>query len=85
MFVLLSRDVAHFHTYPRGGVQVDRLNEAHSPNDRANVDLRDPLRRPSYILTPSLRVQRYDAKSGEKLVGRIDLRTRGLVVAQAER
>jgi hypothetical protein len=83
--VLKPRDVAHFHTYPRIGSQSDRLNETHSPNDRANVDLRDPLRRSSYILTPSLRVQRYDAKAGEQVVGRIDLRTQGLVVAQAER
>ena len=82
---LKPADVAHFHTYPRGDARLNRINETHSPNDRANVEQRDPLQRTSYILTPSLRVQRFDAKHGETLVARIDMRTRGLELAQAGR
>ncbi len=83
--VLKPGDVAHFHTYPRGSSRINRINEKHSPNDRANVDRRDPLKRPSFVLTPSLRVQRYDGRSSEKLVARIDPQAPGVVVAQVDR
>lgn len=48
--------VAHFHTYPSQGRRIDRLNEHHSRADRWVVDQLDSKRRPSYVLTPSLRV-----------------------------
>jgi len=51
--------VAHFHTYPSQGKRVDRLNEHHSSADRWVVDRLDSKRRPSYVLTPSLRVVVY--------------------------
>lgn len=83
--VLKPADVAHFHSYPRADAHRNRINETHSPNDRANVDQRDPLRRPSYVLTPSLRVRRYDALRRETRIARIDMHSRGLTLAQAIR
>lgn len=65
--LVLSQDVvAHFHTYPKQNPSIDRLNESHSAADRAVVDELDRLARPSYVLTPSLRVVGYfgrDARS----------------------
>ncbi len=61
---LRPSDVAYFHTYPAGSPLEDRLNEVHSPTDRANVEKMDPRRRPLFILTPSLRVRGYDAQRG---------------------
>jgi len=59
-----STDVAHFKTYPRsvGSHRTNLLNETHSDEDRANVDKVDPYHRPSYILTPSLKVKAYRGK-----------------------
>jgi len=54
-----STVVAHFHTYPAQGRKLDRLNESHSAADRRVVDELDARHRPSYILTPSLRVLVY--------------------------
>jgi len=51
--------LAHFHTYPTQNSGADRLNESHSKADRALVDYRDSQKRPSYVLTPSLRVVLY--------------------------
>ena len=65
--------VAHFHTYPRQGGPIDRRNESHSRADRWVVDRLDSQRRPSYILTPSLRVVAYH--------GRAEARTSDLLVA----
>ncbi len=57
--VLQLRDVAHFATYPKGSLLENRMNERHSAHDRKNVDQRDPLHRPAFILTPSLDVKSY--------------------------
>jgi hypothetical protein len=65
--------VAHFHTYPSQGRRVDRTNESHSRADRWVVDRIDSKQRPSYILTPSLRVVAYH--------GRGKLRTADVFVA----
>lgn len=51
--------VGHFHTYPRRGDRIDVSNETHSPADRSVVDHMDSQRRPSFVLTPSLRVVAY--------------------------
>lgn len=55
--------VAHFHTYPTQGSRQDRRNETHSPADRWVVDEMDPRGRPSYVLTPSLRVVVYRGRA----------------------
>ena len=49
-------DVAHYKTYPTYGRAQDVWGETHSPRDRAAID-RDG--RPSYLLTPTLRVMVY--------------------------
>ncbi len=53
------RMIAHFATYPKGSLLENRMNERHSAHDRKNVDQRDPLHRPAFILTPSLDVKSY--------------------------
>ena len=58
--------VAHFHTYPRRGGRIDRRNETHSAKDRRIVDRIDDRHRPSFVLTPSLRVVVY---RGKRFVG----------------
>lgn len=72
----LGRDVvAHFHTYPAQSHRIDLRNERHSSADRWVVDHRDKRHRPSFVLTPSLRVLAYygrgSAKSGEVFVASI--------------
>ena len=57
--------VAHFHTYPRRGGRLDPLNETHSVADRRIVDELDAHQRPSFVLTPSLRVVVYRGKRFE--------------------
>jgi len=69
----LGRDVvAHFHTYPHQNPRIDRRNESHSQADRWVVDRLDPKHRPSFVLTPSLRVVAYhgrgESRVAEKLV-----------------
>ena len=57
---LTADTVAHFLTYPRSGDRTeDRLHEQLSASDRDNVDRRDPLHRPAYVLTPSMAVRVY--------------------------
>ena len=60
-YALVRGDVAHFAVYPS---VLDRRKDAraerHSMRDRQNVDRRDPLHRPHYLLTPSLRVVVYE-------------------------
>ncbi len=52
-------DVAHYKIYPRRrDPAVNRANEVHSEIDRTSVAL-DPRQRPSFILTPSLKVKVY--------------------------
>ena len=59
---LSERAVGHFHTYPSQRGRIDRRNETHSPADRAVVDRHDSGHRPSFVLTPSLRVVAYRGK-----------------------
>lgn len=58
-----SKVVGHFHTYPTQGRRQDRRNETHSPADRWVVDRLDSRGRPSYVLTPSLRVVVYRGRA----------------------
>ncbi|MCA9509326.1 MAG: hypothetical protein KC560_01390 [Myxococcales bacterium] len=69
--LVLAQDVvAHFHTYPRQNPAIDRTNEAHSAEDRAIVDELDRLGRPSYVLTPSLRIVGYYGRDARAAVPR---------------
>lgn len=62
---LRRSDVASFHTHPRtGDAEIDRLNENFSKDDALSVGA-DPLRRPQYVLTPTLAVRRITL-SGEQ-------------------
>jgi len=67
LYLRLGEDaVAHFHTYPKQHAPIDRRNETHSPADRAVVDVHDDLHRPSYVLTPSLRVVVYRGRHADE-------------------
>ena len=61
--------LAHFHTYPAQKSSVDRRNESHSKADRLVVDYGDSKHRPSFVLTPSLRVVAYRGRAATKRVG----------------
>ncbi len=61
-----EQSVGHFHTYPSQRGRIDRRNETHSRADRAVVDRHDSGHRPSFILTPSLRVVAYRGKHRPK-------------------
>jgi hypothetical protein len=78
--------VAHFHTYPSQGEHLDRRNERHSPADRRIVDQLDSKRRPSFVLTPSLRVVVYRGSNAggarEGLVAELPTSERSRSVAQ---
>jgi hypothetical protein len=57
--------VAHFHTYPAQYGLLDRRNETHSRADRAIVDVYDSKHRPSFVLTPSLRIMVYRGEAND--------------------
>ncbi len=61
-----EQSVGHFHTYPSQHGRIDRRNETHSRADRAVVDRDDSGHRPSFILTPSLRVVAYHGRNVSK-------------------
>ncbi len=75
-------DVAYFIHIP-GPDRRD--NESHSRVHRANVDKRDPLHRPSYLLTPFLRVQRYEGGGEERRVAILDRRELRELIRRANR
>ena len=60
---------AHFHTYPAQKTSLDRRNESHSKADRSLVDYGDTKHRPSFVLTPSLRVVAYRGRAAAKRTG----------------
>lgn len=66
---VMPTDVGYFIHVP-GPEQLS--NETHSRAHRKNVDKRDPLHRPSYILTPRLRVQLYEGDGDERRVAIMD-------------
>jgi hypothetical protein len=69
--LLHTGDVASYVVYPKTGAsRVDRLNEQPSADLRRVVDEVDPRRRPLYLLTPSLRVVRYAARTTSLVAGR---------------
>jgi hypothetical protein len=70
--------VAHFHTYPWQTAPANRSNESHSEADRSVVDYRDSKHRPSYVLTPSLRVVSYE---GREMAPKLGPATKDLLVA----
>lgn len=61
--------LAHFHTYPSQRSSLDRKNESHSKSDRSVVDSRDSQHRPSFVLTPSLRVVAYRGRAAAARAG----------------
>ncbi len=75
-------DVAYFIHVPGPGILK---NESHSRVHRKNVDQRDPLHRPSYLLTPHLRVQRYEGDGEERRVAILDRRELRELVRRANR
>lgn len=75
-------DVAYFIHVPGPG---SRENESHSRVHRANVDRRDPLHRPSYLLTPRLRVQVYRGAGEELRLAVLDRSELRELVRRAER
>jgi hypothetical protein len=59
-YPLRPEDVAHYHTYPRHwDRKVNLSRENFSKFDRTVVNSVDPLHRPSFILTPKLKVKVY--------------------------
>ena len=58
--------VAHFHTYPAQNTSTDWMNEKHSKADRILVNSRDSMHRPSYVLTPSLRILGYYGRAADE-------------------
>ena len=59
-YPLRPEDVAHYHTYPRHWDRnVNLSRENFSKFDRRVVNSVDPLHRPSFILTPKLKVKVY--------------------------
>lgn len=59
-FALHPDDVATYVLHPRSGSNdLDRANERPNASQRRLVDELDPMARPLYVLTPSLRVLRY--------------------------
>ena len=66
-YALGRDDVAHFAVYPSVlDRQRDAIAERHSERDQSNVDHKDPLHRPHYLLTPSLRVVVYEGEGRER-------------------
>ncbi len=60
VYPLRPEDVGHYHTYPRHwDRRVNVIREKFSRFDRSVVNSIDPLRRPSFILTPKLKVKVY--------------------------
>lgn len=60
VYSLRRQDVAHFHTYPKHwDSRVNKARETLSKSDRTVVNSLDPLHRPSFILTPRLKVKVY--------------------------
>jgi len=65
-YALEPRDVARFHTYPRvKNRDLNRRSEVPSRVDRRSVRFLDPLRRPIYILHPSLAIRAYRGEDHE--------------------
>lgn len=63
-YPLRAKDVAHYHTYPKHwDRRVNVAREKFSTADRLVVDVVDPLHRPSFVLTPRLRVKVYRGES----------------------
>ena len=65
--------VAHFQHYPtRERGHSARVFESHTAYQRSVVDEIDPLHRPSFLLTPSLRVVEYRGGTTEPVVARLN-------------
>ena len=59
-YALGREDVATYLVHPRSGNdRIDRHNETPNRSERRAVDQLDPMGRPLFVLTPSLRVVRY--------------------------
>ena len=82
-YPLKQQDVARFHMYPFATDRdVNRGNERASQADRRSVAVTDPLRRPLFILHPSLVIREYRGRNDE-VVAVADLRhpTPGILLA----
>jgi hypothetical protein len=65
-----TADVATYVVHPRSGNrELDRHNERPNASERRVVDQLDPEGRPLYLLTPTLRVVRYDGGPELRSVG----------------
>ena len=83
-YPLKAQDVARFHMYPFAiNHDVNRGNERASQADRRSVAVTDPLRRPLYILHPSLVIREYRGRDDE-VVAVADLRRPNRVILIAE-
>ena len=72
-YTLGSSDVATYVVHPRSGNRdLDRRNERPNASERRIVDQLDPEGRPLYLLTPTLRVVRYDGDPELRSVGCLD-------------
>jgi hypothetical protein len=81
---LAPDDVASYLVYTkRNNRQIDRRNETLSRKTRRIVDEVDPMRRPIYLLTPSLNVVTYDGGQPQS-IARLDA-PRSTTVAASER
>lgn len=71
-YKLQRESVAHFQHYPVSIAERTAASyEHHSRHQRNVVDEVDPRHRPSYILTPSMRVVAYRGEGEELLVTRL--------------
>ena len=63
-FSFRPADVASYVIHPRSGIhQLDRANERPNEAEQRLVEELDPMSRPLYLLTPSLRVVRYSTEN----------------------
>jgi hypothetical protein len=84
--VLTNDSVAHFQHYPAANAGPrSQVYERHSRQQRRVVDELDPLHRPSYLLTPSLRVVAYRGQGEEPEVAQLQRNGSSLGEALAAR
>ena len=69
-YKLGASDVATYVVHPRSGNwRLDRRNERPNRGEKRIVDRLDPEGRPLYLLTPTLRVVRYDGAPRSQSLG----------------
>jgi hypothetical protein len=69
-YQLRPSDVATYVIHPRSGDRaVDRSHEAPTAEEKRIVDELDPAGRPLFVLTPTLKIIRYEGPQTERIVG----------------